>query len=72
MGMVDPKETTGRPNKIDFVEHLYRFDVKFTDEQIESMVFSAYASEVSRRTLAVWKVQLRKKGIVIPDRRSKE
>ena len=61
-----------RPNYINFVEHLYRYDINFSDIQIENMLFYAYEFVVSRRTLSVWKVRLRKKGLLIPDSRKKE
>jgi len=58
-----------RPNYIEFVEHLYRFNLEFTDGQILCMLDHAYGSNVAIKTLSVWKAKLRKKGLKIPDRR---
>jgi len=61
-----------RPNYIDFVEHLYRFNPNFTDIQIMGMLSYAYNQWTGGVSISVWKAKLRKKGLKIPDLRKKK
>ena len=62
-----------RQIKINLVEAIYKVNPEISDDRLAATLQNVYGGELpSVKTISVWKARLRKKGILIPDRRFKE
>ena len=61
-----------RQNKINLVETIYRLYPDIEDVDILNALCCVFGRRPpSAKTLSVWKARLRKKGVLIPDKRLK-
>ena len=61
-----------RQNKINLVEAIYQVDPAIDDWRLIEAIHAVFGGRPpSMKTLSVWKARLRKKGVLIPDKRLK-
>ena len=62
-----------RQNKINFVEAVYKNNPSIEDRFLAATVQNVFGGIApSLKTISVWKARLRKKGVLIPDKRLKQ